>query len=89
MACGLPVLCSIYNGCYPELVHDGRNGWRFDPIDAEDTYQALARCVQSYQRLPAMGEESRRMVEAYTPECAADAILEACRMAHTRLSREI
>ena len=26
MACGLPILCSQYNGCWPELVQEG-NGW--------------------------------------------------------------
>jgi len=29
MACGLPILCSVYNGCWPELVHDKVNGWFF------------------------------------------------------------
>jgi glycosyltransferase involved in cell wall biosynthesis len=87
MACGLPVLCSIYNGCYPELVRDDRNGWRFDPLDTDGTYRALWRCVEAKGRLAAMGEESRRLVEAYTPERAADAIIEACRMAQAHVRR--
>ena len=41
MACGLPILCSKYNGCWPDLVQEGRNGCVFDPFDAVD----LARCL--------------------------------------------
>lgn len=41
MACGLPIACSIYNGCYPELVHEGRNGTLFDPLEVKSTVKAL------------------------------------------------
>lgn len=41
MACGLPVACSVYNGCYPELVHEGENGALFDPLDVKSTVKAL------------------------------------------------
>ncbi|HOX59468.1 MAG TPA: glycosyltransferase family 4 protein [Candidatus Paceibacterota bacterium] len=48
MACGLPILCSKYNGCWPELVHEGRNGWVFDPLDTADTAKRLAQCAQRH-----------------------------------------
>jgi glycosyltransferase involved in cell wall biosynthesis len=81
MACGLPILCSCYNGCYPELIeHDG-NGWIFDPLDETDTFNALQCCVINRDRLAKMGERSREIVSKYTPENAAKAILEACRLA--------
>lgn len=41
MACGLPVACSIYNGCYPELVHKDVNGTTFDPLNQESITEAL------------------------------------------------
>jgi glycosyltransferase involved in cell wall biosynthesis len=82
MACGLPVLCSIYNGCYPELISQGANGWTFDPLDAESTLQGLKRCVDAKPRLGEMGQASRQIVAAFTSERAADAILEACRIAN-------
>ena len=28
-------MCSIYNGCWPELVYDDVNGWTFDPLDLD------------------------------------------------------
>ena len=35
MASGLPILSSVYNGCYPEYVTED-NGWVFDPLDSSD-----------------------------------------------------
>lgn len=41
MACGLPVATSIYNGCYPELIHEGENGCTFDSFEQESILKAL------------------------------------------------
>ncbi|WP_461450164.1 glycosyltransferase family 4 protein [Mucilaginibacter sp.] len=41
MACGLPIACSIYNGCYPELVKEGLNGKLFDPLNEGDILNVL------------------------------------------------
>ena len=41
MACGLPVATSIYNGCHPELVHEGVNGTVFDPLQPSSLLAAL------------------------------------------------
>lgn len=41
MSCGLPVATSIYNGCHPELVHEGENGTVFDPLDNASIVKAL------------------------------------------------
>ena len=81
MACGLPVLCSCYNGCYPELVEDYGNGWVFDPLDMGGTVQALERCFAQRQRLPAMGARSLAIIAEHTAAHAADAILHACHIA--------
>lgn len=87
MACGLPVLCSRYNGCYPELIEPDGNGWVFDPLDAQDTFEALSRCVSQRDRLAAMGTRSREIVAGHTPEHAAEAILGACRLALAHRNR--
>ncbi len=47
MACGLPILCSKYNGCWPELVQEGRNGWLFDPLDWRDIARVLEACLRA------------------------------------------
>lgn len=81
MACGLPVLCSVYNGCWPELVHNNENGWTFDPLCQTDTIDALQRALANQAKLAAMGEQSRRIVARYSPTEAAHSILRACQLA--------
>ena len=81
MACGLPVLCSKYNGCWPELVHTGGNGRVFDPLDSADVFRALEWCLANRERLPQMGRNSRIIVGDHSPQRAAEAILRACRLA--------
>ncbi|NBB81151.1 MAG: glycosyltransferase [Verrucomicrobia bacterium] len=81
MACGLPVLCSRYNGCFPELIEPGGNGWVFDPLDETDTFEALTRCVEYRDKLASMGARSREIVSEHTPQHAADAIFRACELA--------
>lgn len=41
MSCGLPVATSIYNGCHPELVHEGENGCTFDTFNQDSILRAL------------------------------------------------
>ena len=81
MACGLPILCSKYNGCWPELVHDGGNGWIFDPLNREDILRVLELSLDHKKDLKRMGEKSKQIVRLFSPEKAAQSILEACRIA--------
>lgn len=41
MACGLPIACSKYNGCHPELI-DNENGYVFDPLQSDSILQCLS-----------------------------------------------
>ena len=88
MACGLPVLCSEYNGCHPELIDSGKNGWVFDPLSREDTFQALKKCAENKSRLKQMGEKSKEIVSHHTPRHAAQAIFDACEIALTHRHRK-
>jgi len=87
MACGLPILCSRYNGCWPELVHPGINGWVFDPLDSRDCADKLRLCMDSQDRLGKLGKCSREIVERFTPDNAAQSILTACEIALARCPR--
>jgi glycosyltransferase involved in cell wall biosynthesis len=84
MACGLPILCSKYNGCWPELVQAGRNGWVFDPYDGDDLVRCLKIAAGAGERLKSMGEQSMQIVSDHTPAHAARAILRACEIAVRR-----
>lgn len=77
MAAGLPVACSIYNGCYPELVHP-QNGWTFDPLDLDNTVATLKSISEARAQLAEMGEKSRKIVVNHTPQHAAQGIYDAC-----------
>jgi glycosyltransferase involved in cell wall biosynthesis len=91
MACGLPILCSKYNGCWPELIHEGRNGWVFDPLDPAEIVRCLEACISaagkdssSGSSLQKMGAESRRTLSNHSPQSAATAVWQACRLAVAR-----
>lgn len=77
MACGLPIACSIYNGCYPELVTKN-NGWTFDPLNKENTTDIIKQIIASKDHLAKMGEKSQQIVSTHTPQNAAKGIYEAC-----------
>lgn len=87
MACGLPIICSKYNGCWPELVHAGKNGWVFDPLNVEDTFRVLMEAAKSKEKLPAMGKVSQEIVANHSPQAAAQAIYAACEIAVKQTKR--
>lgn len=75
MACGLPVATSIYNGCYPELVHKDENGITFDPYKEETLVYALD--YFHHQDLKAMGKKSVELEENFSTENCARRTYEA------------
>lgn len=81
MACGLPVVCSIYNGCYPELIKSGENGWIFNPRSEEETFAALKKCIDYRENLRKMGAVSREIVASHSPAHAVKSIIHSCEMA--------
>jgi len=78
MSCGKPVLCSIYNGCWPELVKNNINGWTFDPYYPDQLSTLLDWCTIHQERLPFMGEASKIINEEFTPKKAAESLFKAC-----------
>ncbi|MBU2623750.1 MAG: glycosyltransferase family 4 protein [Proteobacteria bacterium] len=81
MACGLPILCSKYNGCWPELVQEGLNGWVFDPLNPADFLKCLKEAVKARGNLKKMGGESKRIVGNHSQQKAAEAIYSCCEIA--------
>ncbi len=82
MACGLPIVCSIYNGGWPELVREGENGWLVDPHDEAGFASVLAAAAGAADELRGMGRRSREIIDSgHTPRHAARSILETCRLA--------
>lgn len=86
MACGLPIACSKYNGCHPELVHP-ENGWIFDPLDEANIVNVLQRIVSDKEKLKVMGEASKRIISGETAERAARSIMDAIEIAKKHCNR--
>jgi len=81
MACGLPIACSKYNGCWPELVHDNINGKVFDPLNKNSTLNTLNYFYENRDNLEKMGQKSIELEEKYNPKYAAQNIYKACEIA--------
>ncbi len=72
MACGLPVATTYYNGCYPELIQEGKNGFVFDSLRQEDILRTLKAFKQ--MDLKAMGRESQRIEQDFSTQVVAGRI---------------
>jgi glycosyltransferase involved in cell wall biosynthesis len=87
MSCGLPVINSKYNGCWPELTREGHTGWVFDPLNHGNFLETLNTAYQQRDQFEAMGKKCTEVVSHYTPESAAQAIYQACEIAFKRKQR--
>lgn len=65
VASGLPVMTTIYNGAR-DLVHEGVNGYVFDPEDKNSIIEALNKMNKA--DLCAMSEASKKISKKYTDE---------------------
>lgn len=80
MTCGLPIMCSCFNGCHPELVHP-ENGWVFNPLDIEKTASLLREVESQKAGFPQMGKKSREIIVQHSPQRAAQSVYDACLIA--------
>lgn len=76
MACGKPVACSIYNGGHYELVQDGVDGYKFDPLKPDSIIETLAKF--HHADLQSMGQKAIEIESNFTPDKAAQRIFDAC-----------
>ncbi len=75
-ASGLPILCSEKAGAAVHLVHNGYNGYLFNPDDAQQLsrlmYQMSQLTPEQYQRF---GQASHVLAQQYTPERWANTLI--------------
>lgn len=71
MASGLPVLVSRQCGCAEDLVHDGRNGYAFDPDDRDGLAGMMLELAGDEELRRRMGAASLDIIDDYSPEVAA------------------
>lgn len=68
MACGLPVGVSQRVGAAYDLVRDGKNGFKFDPLSEASIEEALTRLAVSPEERQQMALNSREIIANWTPE---------------------
>jgi len=68
MASGLPVLVSNRCGCAADLVQEGKNGFTFDPGQAEQLAALMLRISASDFPLANFADESRRIIADWGTE---------------------
>ena len=78
MSCGLPIISSKYNGCWPELVQP-KNGWVFDPLNKNNFIETLKKALENKENWKNMGEASRQIVENFSPDKIAIQIYNSCK----------
>ncbi|MBA3351659.1 MAG: glycosyltransferase, partial [Blastocatellia bacterium] len=88
MASGLPVIVSNRCGCVPELVHEGVNGYTFDPFNQEHiTENLLTMSAMSADQRAEFGRASRQIVAEYDVDRFAGGLKNAAELA-IRLPRK-
>ena len=77
MACGLPIVCTDVTGCAADLVEEGWNGRVLPPRDIEGLTQALKDLARSPDATRAMGHNSKKRIQHYSPRACAEGIAAA------------
>jgi glycosyltransferase involved in cell wall biosynthesis len=83
MASGLPVLVSQRCGCVPELVHDGVNGFAFDPLDPADLARRMTQISSPDFPADTFHQASAKIIAEWTPERFAQGLAQAVTAAMT------
>jgi glycosyltransferase involved in cell wall biosynthesis len=81
MAAGLPVLVSNRCGCAADLVHEGRNGYTFDPYDVDELAGLLVRISSDDCSRKAMGEAGKEIISSWSPDTFAKSLWRAAELA--------
>lgn len=79
LICGLPVIVSDRCGCVPDLVHDGENGFVFDPAQPDQLTDLLVRFMDGAVDLKQMKEAAQQSVIPYSPKSVAQGMLNGFR----------
>lgn len=81
MASGLPVLVSNRCGCARNLVHEGINGYTFDPHDTKQMAEIMARVSSPQFSISDFGAASARIIAEWGPNRFATGLSQAVKAA--------
>ena len=88
MACGLPILSSLYNGAVRSWSILGETAMYSIPCSPRPWPSSFGTCLRGAATFLPWGVAAQRIVSDYTPEAAAKEILRACVIARGRRSTE-
>ena len=71
MAGGLSVVCSRIRGCV-DLIHEGMNGYLFNPNDVDEISQKLNLLLKNKDKWPAFAENNLRDVKMYSHDVVVE-----------------
>jgi glycosyltransferase involved in cell wall biosynthesis len=80
MVLGKPILCSCQAGA-SELIEDGRNGYCFDPHQPLELAEQMKKFIADPNLAKTMGQHSIAVMTKYTPEAAADFLVDVANFA--------
>jgi glycosyltransferase involved in cell wall biosynthesis len=68
MVCQMPVLVSNRCGCAVDLVHEGKNGFTFDPILIDEIASKMSIFVENPNFKNEFGKYSKELIKTYSPQ---------------------
>lgn len=89
MAAGLPVLVSERAGCVEDLVQEGRNGYRFNPEDAQQLAAKMVHLAAPQTDREALGRQSEAIIAAWSPARFATSLWQAVLAGRSRSMRPV
>ncbi|MCH6258092.1 glycosyltransferase [Puniceicoccaceae bacterium K14] len=78
--CGTPSLCSVYAGCYDDLIHEGVDGFGIDFTDSKNSSDYLER-VLVRDDLEALGKAAQESIRGFNTVNLANSFRHAAEMA--------
>lgn len=79
MASGLPVICSKYAGCAPDLIVENQNGWIVDPIDRSTLVETFLKAWEARGERELLGKCSQKIIGKVSIQAMAEGFRRAVR----------
>jgi glycosyltransferase involved in cell wall biosynthesis len=76
-ACGVPAIVSRVAGACDDLIIDGQTGYSTEPGNAEELADRILRLLKNDEVRASMGRNARQLIEGYSIERLAGALLAA------------
>lgn len=81
---GCPAIVSAHCGCIPDLIVEGKTGYVFNTNDEDDLAQKMSLVVHGMGRVVNIANACINLMKNFTPEKAAEQILNGCHAILTR-----